>query len=226
MRAVDVVHSFVHGERDVEATLRDVAELSVEAVGADMAGLTIRDDRGRPSTVVYTDRMVPEIDQAQYDNDRGPCLDAARSQAMLEIKETRLDDRWPEFAAAALEHGVLSSLSVPVVVAANGLGALNFYDGKPSFFDDDSRRLARMFAGQCAVTSQYWTAANEAANLTTAMRSRAVIEQAKGVIMATSGRTADEAFDLLRMQSQQENRKLRDVAADIIDHQRRSPETP
>jgi hypothetical protein len=221
VRAMEVVHAFVHGDGGMDETLRQVAELGVEAVGADMAGLTIRDERGRPTTVVYTDRMVPEIDQVQYDWDRGPCLDAARTQQVLEIDDMRSDDRWPEFAAAAVAHGVLSSLSVPVVVIANGLGALNFYDGTTSFFDDDRRRLAGLFAGQCAVTSQYWTAAYEAMNLATAMQSRATIEQAKGVIMATTRCSAEEAFDVLRAQSQQENRKLRDIAAEIIARQAR-----
>jgi len=219
VRALDVVHAFVHGEGDVEATLREVTECALEAVGADMAGLTIRDDRGRQATVIYTDLMVPEIDQAQYDHDRGPCLDAARTQEPVEVEDTRREPRFPEFAATARAHGVLSTLSLPVVVASDGLGALNLYDGTASFFDDEARRLAGLFAGQCSVTSQYWSAAHESMNLAAAMLSRAVIEQAKGVVMATTRCTADQAFDLLRMQSQQENRKLRDVAAEIVSRQ-------
>jgi len=217
---MDAVHGFVHGEGDVEATLRRVTQLAVEAVGADMAGITILDDRGHHGTVVHTDRMVPEIDQTQYDSDRGPCLDAARRHEVVEVADTRRDDRWPEFAAAARAHGVLSTLSVPVV-ATNGLGALNFYNGTVSFFDDDARRLAGLFAGQCSVASRYWSAASESMNLTAAMQTRAVIEQAKGVIMATGHCSAEEAFELLRVQSQHENRKLRDIAAEIVAQQSR-----
>jgi hypothetical protein len=104
-----------------------------------MAGLTIRDDRGRPTTAVYTDRLVSEIDQAQYDNDRGPCLDAARTHIVFEVQDTRRDDRWPEFAAAAARHGVRSTLSMPVVAADDGIGALNFYDRRVSYFDPAKR---------------------------------------------------------------------------------------
>jgi len=85
---MDVVHAFVHGEGDVDGTLRRVTDIAAEAVGADMAGLTIRDDGGHQGTVAYTDRMVPEIDQAQYDNDRGPCVDAARTREVIEIEDT------------------------------------------------------------------------------------------------------------------------------------------
>jgi len=221
VQAIETVQEFVRGAGDVEQTLRQVVDLSAEAVGAEMAGLTIRDDRGRPSTVVYTDRMVPEIDQTQYDWDRGPCLDASRTQQVLEIEDTRLDERWPEFAAEAQRHGVRSSLSIPVVVAADGLGALNFYDGTPSFFDADKHRTANLFAAQCAITSQYWTTAHQATTLAEAMASRAVIEQAKGVIMATTQCSADDAFALLREQSQLENRKLREIAAEIVGRQGR-----
>ena len=222
VRAMEVVHAFVHGEGDMELTLRNVTDLATEAVGAAMAGLTIMDDRGRASTVVYTDRMVAEIDQAQYDNDRGPCLDAARTKEIFEVQDTQDEGRWPEFAASANAHGVRSTLSVPVVVAADGLGALNFYGSEPSFFaGDDKRRMAILFAGQAAITSQYWTAAQEATNLTAAMESRAAIEQAKGIIMATTRCTADEAFDLLRQQSQRENRKLRELAVEPVERQPR-----
>jgi len=116
---------------------------------------------------------------------------------------------------------VLSTLSVPVVVASDGLGALNFYAGTTSFFDDDARRLAELFAGQCSVASQYWSVATESTNLSAAMQSRAVIEQAKGVIMATSHCSAEQAFDVLRVQSQHENRKLRDIAAELVARQSR-----
>src|SRR4051812_43296894 len=196
IRAIEKVTAFVHGDGDVEATLHEIAELSIEATGADMAGLTIRGENGRATTAVYTDAMVPEIDQAQYDNDRGPCLDAARTLQTLEVPDTQRDDRWPEFAAAAATHGVRSTLSIPIVVADDGLGALNFYDRTPGFFDDAKRAAARMFAGQCAVTSRYWSAAHKAATLAAALQTRAVIDQAKGVIMARTGRSADEAFEL------------------------------
>ena len=221
MRAMSVVQEFVEGSGDLEGTLAEVTALATDVLGADMAGLSIRDDRGRPSTIVYTDRMVPEIDQTQYDFDRGPCLDAARTHTVFEVKDTRSEERWPEFAASAAAHGMHSSLSMPVVAAGGGLGALNFYDRRVSYFDTEKRRLAQLFAGQCAVAGLFWGTANEATNLATAMASRAVIEQAKGVLMATTGCSPGDAFDLLRQQSQLENRKLREIAQEIVDRQKR-----
>lgn len=98
---------------------------------------------------------------------------------------------------------------------------LNFYDRRDSYFGRDRERLASLFAGQCAITGFYWHVASEASTLATAMRSRATIEQAKGIIMATTGCSPDDAFDILREQSQRENRKLREIAEEIVRRQKR-----
>lgn len=180
-QAMKLVQAFAAGPGDLEPTLHELAEVATSAVGADMSGLTVRDERGRPTTVVYTDRMVPEIDQVQYDWDRGPCLDASRTRTVFEVEDMRSDSRWPEFATAALEHGIHSSLSMPVVAASDGIGALNFYDHRPAHFDAEKRALAALFAGQCSVAALYWHHVNQASGLATALASRATIEQAKGV---------------------------------------------
>jgi len=107
-----------------------------------------------------------------------------------------------------------------------GLGALNFHDHRVSYFEPVKRELAASCAGHCAVAGLFWSTASEATGLVKAMQSRAVIEQAKGVIMATTGGTSDEAFRLLGDQSQRENRKLRDIAEEIVKRQARSHGEP
>lgn len=221
MHAVTAANRFVQGHAKLEPTLQEVSAAAVEALRADMAGLTMRDERGRPTTVVYTDVMVPEIDQVQYDYDRGPCVDAARTHTVFEIEQMDTEERWPDFAEAARRHGIRSSLSMPVVVANNGLGALNFYDSHANFFNSEKRELAALFAAQCATVGLFWSVKHEADTLANALESRAAIEQAKGVIMGTTGSTPDEAFALLREQSQRENRKLRDIAEEIVARQKR-----
>lgn len=218
---MNVVQTFVQGGADVEETLREPAELAVEAVDADMAGLTVRDERHRPTTVVYTDHMVPELDQTQYDWDSGPCLDASRTHTVSQIDDSKTDTRWPEFAAAAAKHGIRSVLSLPVVGGGKDLGALNFYDHRVARYDESSIELGKLFAGQCAIVGLHWTVANEAVNLAAALEHRGTIEQAKGVIMTTTGCSPDDAFDLLREQSQRENRKVREIAQEIVDCQKR-----
>jgi GAF domain-containing protein len=99
-------------------------------------------------------------------------------------------------------------------------GGLNLYSQKPDAFDHDDQQIAGAFAGQAsAVVSNvvaYWAVLEQSQQLTAAMASRAVIEQAKGILMAAQHCTADEAFDLLRRASQRENRKLREIAIDMV----------
>src|SRR3954452_18654588 len=132
-RAMALVQSFVRGSAslvrpldvrasgDLEETLRGLVETATEAVGLDMAGLTIRDERSRPTTVVFTDEVVPVIDAAQYSSDRGPCVDATRPGDVQAMDDARTEQRWPEFATAAADHGLRSTLSIPVVAAGRGL---------------------------------------------------------------------------------------------------------
>jgi transcriptional regulator with GAF, ATPase, and Fis domain len=224
--AVVVVRDFIGGGSSVDSVLTRLAELTVRAVEADMAGLTLSDGGGRPTTAVFTDELVNVIDQAQYESGDGPCLQAFRTGGVFRVDDTAAEQRWPAFAQSAFAHGVHSSLSVPVVVADQPIGALNIYGRRPGqFVDDGIERTGMVFAGQVAIAARYWDVAGRAEGLSRALESRAVIEQAKGVIMATTGCGPDEAFRILREQSQSENRKIRDLAAELVERQlRRSGE--
>jgi GAF domain-containing protein len=209
----------VLADHRLDVTLRDVAELATREVDAcDLAGITLLRD-GKPVTAVFTDPAAPEIDTAQYDTGSGPCLHAFRDGVVYRIDDTSNEPRWPEFAAAALAAGVSSTLSLPLIVGQTALGALNLYSyDRRAFVDDDT---AHVFAAQAAVvlanSQAYWAAQALAAQLEQALTSRAVIEQAKGVLMAVHHFTDEEAFAELRHRSQNANRKVRDVAADVVE---------
>lgn len=225
--ALEALTGFVAGRQTLQETLLAVAELGCTAVDADMAGLTLLDlDRG-PITAVCTAEEAFALDKAQYAVDDGPCLDAYRRQVVNRLGQIPDDPRWPSFAEAAAEQGVRSSLSVPLIVAGEGIGALNFYDHRAEHFAPEDEEAGLLFAGQAAVVasiaSAYWEQADAAAGMRQAMASRAVIEQAKGVIMASMGCDSDAAFAVLRQQSQAENRKLREIAQELVDRQQRQP---
>jgi GAF domain-containing protein len=220
-KAVDVLAGFVNYGGDLEEALDQLLVLGRDTVGSSMATLTIRDQHGKPTTAVLTSPLALPLDEVQYDNDNGPCLDAARLRSVFRVDDTETDLRWPEFASVAAERGVLSSLSVPLVVGAASVGSANFYEPAPGFFTTERVRSAEVVANHCSIAAQYWSVAKEATTLAAAMVSRATIEQAKGVIMATTGCSPDDAFDLLRQQSQAENRKVRDIAAEVIARQTR-----
>jgi GAF domain-containing protein len=180
-------------------------------------------EHGRPSTVAATNDMAGDLDATQCDAG-GPCLTAARERRPIRIDVASSDPRWPAFTDAAQEAGIVSSLSVPLDLGDGDgelAGGLNFYAARPSGFNEEDEQLAATFALQASIVvanaHAYWASLELTRHLTAAMSSRAVIEQAKGILMAVHRCSADDAFDLLRLRSQAENRKLRSVAADIVD---------
>jgi GAF domain-containing protein len=225
--SVTVLSEFFVGEGTLGDTLTRVAALACLSIGpADMAGITMLVE-GRVRTAVFTDPESPEIDSAQYDTGEGPCLDAFRHQRVYRIDSTATDHNWPAFSALAARHGIVSTLSLPLIARHEGVGALNLYARSDRFSAADEE-LGAIFATQAAIVlanaQAYWDARHLSEQLGQAMQFRAVIEQAKGVLMATGGRNADEAFQLLVRASQRENRKLRDIAADLVERaQRRRP---
>jgi GAF domain-containing protein len=136
------------------------------------------------------------------------------------LVETASDTRWPAFAAAATGQGVLATLSLPLADENAVLGALNLYSTTVSTFDDRALEVACLFADQLGVAAANAMAYVEAYELSQqlqqAMESRAVIEQAKGILMAAQGCDADEAFRILVRASQNQNRKLRAIATEIV----------
>jgi GAF domain-containing protein len=109
---------------------------------------------------------------------------------------------------------------VPLVANHEGVGALNFYSRSVDAFSEDDVEVGSQFATQAAIVlanaQAYWDAHQLNQNLATAMQSRATIEQAKGILMGAQRCSADEAFQILVRASQRENRKLREVAEDLV----------
>jgi GAF domain-containing protein len=202
--------------------LHRVAELSMSALPqVTHVGITLLVD-GRPGTAIFTHPEVPEIDQAQYRTGIGPCLDAFHNGRSYVIDSTLEPGAWQDFRDSAARHGVMSSMSVPLIVHAGPIGALNMYSETERAFLDDDVEIGGAFASQAAFVlanaQAYWDARTLSENMAQAMQSRATIEQAKGIIMSTSGCTPDQAMDLLVQQSQHQNVKLRDIAREIVDN--------
>ena len=196
-----------------------VAALAAQTVeGSDSVGLMMSVN-GRMQTPVFTDEAAPEIDSAQYETGIGPCLDSFRDGATYAIPSTREDERWKPFSEACFAHGVLSTLSVPVVTAGETVGALNFYSRAEGAFDADAEQLGVAFADQAGVVignaRAYWDARTLGEQLTHALSSRVIIEQAKGLLMGT-GMSSNAAFEALRQASQRRNRKLSEIAAELV----------
>jgi GAF domain-containing protein len=219
VEAIRQMASFSVVDNVMPDILRRVAVLANDTVdGSDFVGLTMAVN-GRPGTPVFTDEEAPEIDSAQYETGIGPCLDSFRDGVIHSIPSTREDTRWRSFSEACQVHGVLSTLSIPVLASDERVGALNFYSRTERAFGDEEEILGTAFAAQAGIVitnaRAYWDAKVLGEQLAQALESRVVIEQAKGLLMST-GLSSDAAFDALRKASQRRNRKLHDIAADIV----------
>ncbi|HEX2701127.1 MAG TPA: GAF and ANTAR domain-containing protein [Acidimicrobiales bacterium] len=209
---------------DHDAVLASVTSLAAAALpGCDAASVSLI-ERGRPATPVCSAELAKRVDQSQYDNHEGPCLCAIESNQVVRVDSFRRDDRWPAFAKEAVEQGILSSLSFPLHAGGELLGALNLYSsGEDAFVDAENEGAA--FARQASVTLTNAVALRRAQSLAqqlaVALENRDIIGQAKGIIMAAEGRSSDEAFDVLRRASQRSNRKLHDVAEEIVARRQR-----
>ena len=175
---------------------------------------------GKATTMVYTDRIALDLDESQYGSADGPCIHAARSGQAVLVSDARTETRWTDYMQQAVERGCLSSLSLPLGSAEQMGAALNIYARQAAAFDESSRangeKLAR-FAGVAVANVHAYQSAREVAdNLQQAMESRAVIEQAKGVLVERFKLTPDQAFELLAQSSMAANRKVRDIAVDLV----------
>jgi GAF domain-containing protein len=200
--------------------LERVALLAKRTIpGVDEVSVTLMED-SKVRSVAFTGNLAILLDERQYDDGFGPCLDAAMTGDTIEIPDTATDQAYPGFAREACRAGVTHTVSVGLPVPQRTIGALNMYGMNGQHFEPRALALARTFASYAAIAlanaALYTTTADLARQMEQAMASRAVIEQAKGMIMAKRGCSADEAFALLRRASQRANRKLRDLAQEIV----------
>ena len=204
-----------------EQTLRRVAELAKRSLGGvEDVSLTVIAG-GQPRTVVFTGPLAVDLDERQYELGFGPCLDAAKTGQTILVDTSADDSPYREFARIAARAGVRHVLSVGLPIAQRSIGGLNIYCTTDAAPTSAFLQHADVFGTYAAVAvnnvTGYADAAADAANMRAAMASRAVIEQAKGIVMARDRCTAEEAFDILRRISQQQNVKLRDLAQALVD---------
>jgi GAF domain-containing protein len=202
------------------SALDHVVHLAVATIPrCDECGISVRTRAGVFTTAGTGD--VEELDAHQYAVEEGPCLAALDNGQPYQLTLTNNDPRWPRFVDAMAGSGMKAMLAVPLTVRGRTLGALNLYSRTPTPFSAEDFSVAELYSGQAGVALAnleiHEAAVELAAQLRHALDSRAVIEQAKGMLMASRGIDGDRAFEVLVTASQRENRKLRDIAKTVVD---------
>ncbi|HEX5256333.1 MAG TPA: GAF and ANTAR domain-containing protein [Mycobacterium sp.] len=183
--------------------------------GAQYVGITSAHRQRGVRNVVATHRYAAVLDEIQHHHQQGPCLTAAWEHAVVRINDLTLDERWPHYQRDVLDQTPIRSvLAFELFTTSDAMGALNFYADQPRAFSEDSVELGLVFATNIALA---WVVLERNEQFRSALASRDVIGQAKGMIMERYRVDAVQAFELLKNLSQQSNLKLAEVAQRLIE---------
>ena len=189
-------------QRSLPARLEAVVAIVKRTVSnCDSAGIVLLVG-GEPTSVAVTDRLTIEIDLVQYRTGEGPCLAALEEGRVVRIDILEKDSRFTRFAPGALDQGLRSVLSTPLEVNGRSVGALNMYSVQSNAFDEAAEAAVKPIAGYAAdvisTSPLYAYSLDMVDGLLEDLESRAVIEQATGVLMATEHETPEHALGRLR----------------------------
>ena len=208
-----------NGIGDHADALRQVVETIAGLLGADGGALTVVDQDGAVQWATATSQPAYLLTQVEQDFDEGPGVNARATGQPVAIPDLRLGPRWPRLGPVAASHSVRAALAAPVRADGRTQGALTVIMATPRLW---SQAEAQTISGYASILGQLLVTAADAAQqrrlagqLQTALDRRAVIEQAKGVLMARKGLPSLQAFQLLRHTARSSRRKLTDVAAEI-----------
>jgi GAF domain-containing protein len=195
--------------------LREVVQAAIELVpGARDGSVTTIVVGKHVSHKAESGALPARVDALVAELGEGPCLDALRDRRRLvRVDDMRAETRWPRLAPRAAELGALSMLSFPLYFKDDNLCALNLYADEAHAFSDESEQIGCLIAVHAAVA---YAGAQRAENLLAALETRDQIGQAVGLLMERYSISSDRAFSTLVRFSRQTNRKLRDVAAELI----------
>ena len=230
--AVSALSERLVEDTSVEAALDTVCGTTREVLGAVAVSVTLVDVRAAAArrdgaeppdlwrTAAATSEVAAELEALQYGAHDGPCLRTARSGKISRGRPEDEADRSPDFARGAIERGVGYYLAVPLLVRDSSVGGLNAFLADEPDEGDFAEEVMALLARQASVLLANVRAHRDALELVSQMReamaSRAVIEQAKGVLSAQLGVSPDEAFDVLRDRSSRSNTKLRVLAQQVV----------
>ncbi len=200
--------------------LQQLAVLSAALIPRTSCGLTIRRDH-QIATVASSDELAMQLDEIQYSRSQGPCLQAMRTRERIQVTDLATETRWGDYRIHALTAGVRSSVSLPLIIDEISLGALNLYSRAPDNFPEPDIRRAESFALQSATALTLLLRQAKQATiedqLLEGLATRAIIDQALGIVMAQRQIGSAAAFGILREASQNGNRKISVIAAELIE---------
>ncbi|MCV7318691.1 histidine kinase [Mycolicibacterium confluentis] len=199
----------------VDEVLLNVTNTVLEMIpGAEIAGCLLFTKAGKYETQAATSDLMYELDALQVSYDEGPCVEAAVDELIVRTDDFADEQRWPRYSAEMVKRGLRSGLSFKLYTSQRNAGALNIFSSRPHAFTSEDEAVGQVFAAHAAAAI---IASRQGEQLQSALSSRDVIGQAKGIIMERFNVDSVRAFEMLRQLSQSANVKLVEIAQQVID---------
>lgn len=206
----------LHGRlgSDRESVVQEVVDSALlEVPGAQYAGITVTAS-GHAETAAATHRVPVLLDKLQQEYGQGPCLEASRDHHTVRVNDLRTETRWPAYCRVAVaETPVRSMLSFQMFTARKSMGALNIFAETPDAFSAEAEEIGLVFAAHAALA---WDSVRREDEFRSALTTRDIIGQAKGILMERYQIDAVKAFDLLKRLSQESNTRLAEIARKLV----------
>jgi transcriptional regulator with GAF, ATPase, and Fis domain len=207
---------------DLMDFLHQLTDRCVSLLDVSAAGLLLTDQRGALQVVAASTEQTRLLELLQLQTDQGPCPECFHTGRPVAVADlAAAADRWPRFVAQARQIGFASVHALPMRLRTDVIGALNLFHTEPEALDADVVRLGQALADVATIGLLQARAIRHretlAEQLQTALNSRIIIEQAKGVIAERRQLTLDQSFTLLRGTARTSNRRLSDVAHAVVD---------
>ncbi|MEG9247854.1 GAF and ANTAR domain-containing protein [Arthrobacter sp. Soc17.1.1.1] len=202
-------------ETDADAILHKIVGAAIDLIpGVEEGSISTVQARRHVISRAPSNETAARLDTLQNEAGEGPCLDAIWKQRTVRVPDMGTEPRWPHFSALAAEAGAGSMLCFQLYVEGDNLGALNLYSTRPHTFTDESEHVGLVVAAHAAVG---YAEAVKIDHLETALQSRDLIGQAKGILMERHKIPADQAFGILNRASSESNIKLHEIAQRTVD---------
>jgi GAF domain-containing protein len=198
----------------IDDTLKSVTASCVDLIdGVESADVLLIAGADLFRSVAATSQLALDIDAIQEQFREGPCVDAATGNSIVVSNDLREDVRWPRFTEAAVALGVHSLMSFQLYTHNARMGALNLFALKPQVFTAEFEAIGAMLATHAAIAL---IADDVRLQFQSALASRDVIGQAKGMIMERFNVDAIRAFELLTKLSQDSNKRVAEIAEELV----------
>lgn len=209
--------------------LHTLTEHAAAISGAEAVGLMLADHHGRLQYLASSNDSGKMLELLQLQVEEGPCIDCYTSaKPVVNADLATADDRWPRFAPMARDAGFQSVHAFPMRLRETVVGALNMFGRPETNFTEEETRIVQALADIATIALLHERQVTRAEAVTEqlqgALNSRIIIEQAKGAIAQMEGISPGEAFQLLRSQARSSQRRLTDVAAEVLDRLNPPPE--